>query len=850
MIPTRLEMQNFLAYRAPDPIVFEGLQLACLSGSNGAGKSSILDAMTWALWGKARTRRDNELIHQGQSDMQVQMEFVQDGTRYRVRRRRSSSGRSSRSGLDLLMWDADDQPQLINEVSMRATQERINAILRLDYETFVHSAFLQQGRADAFTVKTPADRKAILRDILGLAQWTVWEERAKDRLSAVNREIEVIQHDMQRIDREVDKELEVQGELDAVVEEYEAAQARLEAHSKELDRVANSQAALQREGQNRQQQQSRIRARQEDITAAAAEIERQDEKIAGFQSTIDQSAAIEAGYQQLLSARENQSAIAEQLTQMKELDARHHQLERQLASKKSALESERGVIRERIHSLQQQAGPAADADLQAVAEDLLQLEALNLRRDEMNRVIQALKQERAGLKTRLEVMANDGRALNERLQRLQAAEGGSCPLCGQILTEQHRNEIVMQLTNDRQQLREEYRQRQQRIREIEADSREQQKEVDGLGLRLKDLPALQQRQGALAQQAAKAREAQTALELEREQLEQIENRLSAGDYAQELRRQLSEVDAERQRIAYDPNSHADIKTRLETYRSFDRQHTQLELAQINLPEAKKIRQRADARLQALQSALKEDQAALEAIDSQIAQLKVQVEEERGLRAEIAGYRAEVQSLHERRTIRQQELNAILAGRESIKRLQSRLDEGLREQGICSELRMAFGRNGVPAMIMETAIPELETEANQLLGRMTDWQMSLSLKTQREKASGGMIETLDIEIADELGTRAYETYSGGEAFRINFALRIALSKLLARQAGAQLRVLFIDEGFGSQDEDGRSKLVEAINRIQDDFDLILVITHIDELRDSFPVHLVVEKTAEGSLVALH
>ncbi len=111
----------------------------------------------------------------------------------------------------------------------------------------------------------------------------------------------------------------------------------------------------------------------------------------------------------------------------------------------------------------------------------------------------------------------------------------------------------------------------------------------------------------------------------------------------------------------------------------------------------------------------------------------------------------------------------------------------------------------------------------------------------------MAETLDIQIADELGARDYEMYSGGEAFRINFAIRVALSQMLARRAGAHLRTLFIDEGFGTQDAAGRDRLVEAITAIQDDFDLILTITHIDELRDHFPVHIVVEKTPNGSRV---
>jgi exonuclease SbcC len=153
------------------------------------------------------------------------------------------------------------------------------------------------------------------------------------------------------------------------------------------------------------------------------------------------------------------------------------------------------------------------------------------------------------------------------------------------------------------------------------------------------------------------------------------------------------------------------------------------------------------------------------------------------------------------------------------------------------------------MIIETAVPELEASANELLGRMTDGRMHVRIETQKEIKTGEVREALDILISDELGTRAYELYSGGEAFRVNFAIRIALSRLLARRAGAQLRSLFIDEGFGTQDARGREHLVSAINSIQDDFDRILVITHIDELKDAFPARIEVTKTPEGSMFRL-
>ena len=169
--------------------------------------------------------------------------------------------------------------------------------------------------------------------------------------------------------------------------------------------------------------------------------------------------------------------------------------------------------------------------------------------------------------------------------------------------------------------------------------------------------------------------------------------------------------------------------------------------------------------------------------------------------------------------------------------------------IYNELRVAFGKQGVPAMIIEAAVPEVEERANTLLSRMTGGRMSVRFDTQRELRSGVLRETLDIKIADELGTRNYELYSGGEAFRVNFAIRIALSGMLTRRAGAQLQTVVIDEGFGTQDARGRERLLEAINSIQDDFKRVLVITHIEELKEAFPTRINVVKTAMGSMLSV-
>jgi exonuclease SbcC len=210
------------------------------------------------------------------------------------------------------------------------------------------------------------------------------------------------------------------------------------------------------------------------------------------------------------------------------------------------------------------------------------------------------------------------------------------------------------------------------------------------------------------------------------------------------------------------------------------------------------------------------------------------EEENKVRSELGGAQQRVD---------------ILATQRARKKDFEKEREGFQKQiAQHKTLERAFGKNGVPALLIEQALPQIEEKANDLLDRLSDGQMSIRFVTQAEykdKKRGDLKETLDILISDTAGVRNYEMYSGGEAFRVNFALRLALSEILAQRKGARLQTLVIDEGFGSQDTQGRQRLIEAINLVKNDFAKILVITHLDELKDAFPTRIEVEKTDRGS-----
>ena len=221
---------------------------------------------------------------------------------------------------------------------------------------------------------------------------------------------------------------------------------------------------------------------------------------------------------------------------------------------------------ERIAGLQKQVASISSGELDAVNSQVVALERLDEQRDEKTRTLQAQKERRSALKGRLGVLRDEGTTLNQRLERLgrlAAADGAVCPLCGQALTAEHRDDTLATMGAERDAKREDYRSCVAEIQQIEIDSRAQQQEVEDLAAQLKHLPSLQQKKGALQKQLANARAAESALETETNQLRQIEAQLDDKAYGAELRRQLQQINAQREAISYDAASHADNRTQLE-----------------------------------------------------------------------------------------------------------------------------------------------------------------------------------------------------------------------------------------------------------------------------------------------
>ena len=851
MIPIKLAVRNFMCYRENvPPLSFDGIHTACISGDNGNGKSALIDAMTWALWGRTRAKSDDDLIHLGQTEMEVEFDFAVSQQPYRIIRKHSKPKRRGRSGQTILEFQiaTGNGFRSITGNSMTQTQQKITDVLHMDYPTFINSALLLQGRADEFTVKRPVERKQVLADILGLSFYDELEEQAKDL--AKQQETEKAQ--LNTAIKDISDELTQKPVYQAEFEEAQSQLFHIEKIIKEQESRLNS---LRQEKESLENKKLQLIQLEEHITEMMRELERWDDQVKQhllrlkeYEELIVQRSTIEEGYAQFSLAKKLSSELDQKFRLVTTLNERKHQLEMTITQMGQALVKDHAVAQSRISELEisSQKLPSLKNELQQIQVQLNQLAEPEetLRRKKQNS--QELQTQVNYLESNKAQLEREIKEIEEKLDLLLTQSGAKCPLCETELGVEGLELIETKYTADRHSKLDCLKLNQAELAQRRMELEPLENEISQLETKLnQDRASFQTKASLISQEITEADEASNKLNEERKRLAEIEEHLARKDFATTEQEALGELEGELAKLGYDAQQHEQVRQRLTNLEQYEVLKRKLEEADRLTSQEREAASRAEEAAQELRHSLEVDN-----------QKRQELSEELNLLPQLVNDLTQAETEHQALAAQQKQAQETIwsvkgklqrCSELEIKRKEKEklAAQASKQEKIYRDLAQAFGKKGIQALLIERALPEIEAEANKLLGRMTDNRMHIKIETQRETKKGNVIETLDINISDELGTRNYEMFSGGEAFRINFAIRIALSKLLARRAGAPLPTLVIDEGFGTQDSVGIEKLKEAINSIQDDFDKILVITHIEELRDAFPNRISVIKTAEGS-----
>jgi exonuclease SbcC len=860
MIPVRLKLRNFMCYRDNvPPLDFTGVRLACISGDNGNGKSAIIDAMTWALWGKARAKSADDLIHTTQSEMEVEFDFTVAGQLYRIIRKRSRPKKrtgAGQSSLELQVSGGNGfRPITGNTIDQ--TQQVIIQTLHMDYDTFINSAYLRQGHADEFTRQDPAKRKEVLGNILGLSRYDELEEKAKE----LGKKHEADGAQLESAIEEINGELMLKTACEAELEQAQAVLVRIEVIAQEKETLRNGLRQKKESLENKRVQLEELEGR---IQTAKRDLQRREEeagqhlsRIKDYEEIMNRREALEAGYARYEETKKANDELDRKLRQTVALEKQKGQLEARIEKARNELNTEHTVIRREIGNLEAKAAKLPElkaqlgqtqAQIQKLAESEAALTAKERAVQEAQRQVSQLEAE----KTRLEREIGE---VKEKLDlitsHLASHTEARCPLCESELTREGLLLIQTKYNRENQDKTDLLKTTQETIEKKLAACETLQKDKRQYEAGLsQERTRAQSQSDIIAKEISEIEEEGKRLAGLREELSGIEQRVVSRDFAHAEQAALGEVETELNKLGYNAGKHEESRQQLTQLEPYEHDKRRLDEAARLIDQEKagleKAREEVEGKRQNLtldtqkKESIALELAALPQVSGELAEVEI---EYRG----IVGRRAEAQETLGSVRARLKRLEELEIKKQEKEEQLARLS---REGSVYRELARAFGKTGIQALIIDTALPEIESEANKLLSQMTDNRMHIKFETQKPTKKGTVQETLDIAIADELGTRNYEMYSGGEAFRINFAIRIALSRLLARRAGAPLPTLIIDEGFGTQDSTGMEKVKEAIISIQDDFEKILVITHMDELKDAFPSRIDVTKTAEGSMISVN
>jgi len=860
MIPTKLFLRNFMCYKENvPPLYLDGIHLACLCGDNGNGKSAIIDAITWALWGKSRAKTDDELIHTGRGDMEVDLDFVVGQTQYRVvrkrtrARRRGRQGQTERPGHTVLDFQVagEDGFKSISGDSVAQTQQSIIDTLHMDYHTFVNSAFLRQGHADEFTIKPPGERKKVLADILGLSLYDELAEKARERARERERQQSALENSI----RDIQQEIAQKAEYESAVAETEAELLKVELEVKEQESRVNSLREKRKWLEFKQEQLTELRKATEQARSELdrwhASLAEHTHRIQDYESLLERGEEVTAGYARLQGTRKEVEEMDRRLQQSFALSRRRDSLAQAISDKKGSKLEEKGRLLSKTEELETRA-----AQLPRLEEELAKARARQERVAQLEKRLEHGRQKAQDIAADIQYLKSVGSQLDQELKDLRdklallAKGDATCPLCETDLGADGKQRIEEKYRAETSAKLDQQRRTEEQIREKVNKHREIARAVAQLESTLDQERSSVQRQiASLENEVSLSKQAATEVTRVRARLAEVEEELDKGEYALAEKQALAEVDQQIAALDYDAQRHQQVRDLLSELAHYEELHRRLEEAERALPSERTALEQAKDAVTVWESTIETNTEKMTALTGEIGALP-------GLLRELAQAEEDYASVRQRQTEVRDRKIALQERIEYCAQLEVRKKEReqfllstLREKEVYEELAEAFGKKGIQAFLIETALPEIEHEANRLLSRMTGDRMRVGIATQRETRKGDVVETLEIKIRDELGTRSYEMYSGGEAFRINLALRIALSKLLARRAGAPLPTLFIDEGFGTQDSNGLVKLIEAINSIQDDFKKIFVISHLEDVKEAFPVRIEVTKTAEGSQISM-
>jgi exonuclease SbcC len=815
MRPLELRLRNFRSYFGESPpFDFRGRSLVGIVGPIGSGKSSLLDAVSFALYGKtpAGGAGTKALIHQRAGDGGVQLRFEVDGDVWEVVRSLRQRGQSQHA---LYRYETDeDGAEPVEKVTLESeVNERIAALLGLDFDAFGRSVLLAQGRFAEFLKARPAERDAVLKGVFGHDRINAMRDIAKDRAASAAAELKAVLVRTEQLDR-VAERLARSREALAAAEERVERLRKAEPQIADLDGRITAAAADVAEGSARLDELSRHAARLPDPDATTALLEGAS-SVARRRAEL--AAALEAAVAAAAMAEEELAAMrtAGDLDTIEQAARLLAASEPQRRNAADAARREEAIVRRRTDAAAQVAAATS-----AVIEAEKALAAAEARLGAAERSLQAA--ERAHHDAEHQNMAD--------VLRRDLTKGATCPVCAQTVAElpASAGRTDVSATADALARAKHERSTAEAVRTAAAAGASAAREsADATAALLATV------EGEAAQAGLARTESEEELQVTIAQLTAL---LGDGEAAQLL-------DDRRRRVVALTDAATDARRKVEQVRArhdqaiLDEQAAGKELSALRvglvelatrlgqtvadieespepLAEATiALRAAWSDTVAALEAGVVESRAAGEAADSERRELLAELGITGDFVAALATEEAGVAHLAVDVAAAQEEIAAadeLLETRDRLEAEKARFDR------IASDL--------TDSRFVRFLLDE---ERARLADLGSDHFQRLSSGRYRFTEDGSF-SIVDLTAADAV--RKASSLSGGETFLASLALALSLAEMVTR-TGGRLDAFFLDEGFGSLDPEHLDLAMEGIEALvaDDASRLVVVVSHVPELR---------------------
>jgi len=771
-----LRLCNFRQH-ADTRIVFDS-GLTGIIGPNGAGKSTILEGIAWALYGTpaARGTRDSIRFNRAgaRSQVRVELDFELGGHRYLVSRGLTNAE---------LFLDGASAP-IANTIT--GVTELLRRRLGMSLDEFFNTYFTGQKELSVMAAMGPSERAQFLSRVLGYEKLRTAQALVRERRRIILAEAAGLRAGMPDPESVARMLADAKGRVElAELRAREATDRRTRAREL-LDYVTPRWELLQRERERLQALLAELRVAESESVGLARDSERIDRELAD----------VEGAKLELERIRREIAPLGEIVTALHDMDRLYAEegRRRTLLESTRALAEDLGRLRERRSKIE--AAPGLEGEVTTeLTEKRRELQRTD---DELEAKRTDWVRDRQEAETKLEALRRQHAELKEQRERLVAAgENGICPTCARPLGDHYRS--VLDLIDDQ-------------LNTAVVDGSYYRKRLDQLVEMPPAVKALgEQRRlaldavGKLERRLARVQSAVQELALIGREITQKEERERG------LRADLAAIP-----IGYRADLHEQLRRDLERLQPLDaraarlgaqvEREGQLRRERERVTQAVDLTSRRMAELGRQRTAIQFSEQSWDTLRADYERAATELRA-----AELASVAADAEA-----AAGQGALDMALQAQRDLARSQTQLDELNRDKRMHDELDRAYSDMRTDLNVQLR--PEISELASSFLTELTDARYS------------------ELELDDQYNVIVLEegvpkpVISGGEEDLANLVLRLAISQMIAERAGQSFSLLILDEIFGSLDESRRHNVVELLRRLQDRFEQVILITHIESVRE--------------------